>query len=85
MLSEHKNVTISWFDPGSRYFEAYKAIVGFREATDGRPFIAEKLHIIEDGEILYYKPNNLWKGKILHAYPRKFNIDLNTETFNPSQ
>ena len=45
-----------WLTPGFRKLEVYEANVGFNEATDSHPFIADQVHLIEEDDTSYCKP-----------------------------
>ena len=76
MISKHNNVSIFWFAPGFREFEAYEATAGFHEVTDSHPFIADQVHIIEEDETSYCKSANPWKNEPQYAHPCKVDMDL---------
>ena len=68
MLSKHNNAATLWLAPEFREFDAYEATTGFHKASYSHIFIYEEVHVIEDDEIPYCKPNNPWKGKPLRTH-----------------
>ena len=63
MLSKHNNVATFWLAPEFRKFEAYEATACFHKSSDSHLFIADQVHIIEEGETSYCKPANPWTSE----------------------